>query len=182
MMKNDGDPAVIAEVADSLRPGLDEGIPEAALVQAARSREVWPFQVMEALGASLQDGRFRPRRPRQEPPAEPTREQVLAKADEVLERVERAREAAPPRPQRPGQRVVRQVSGDSWKERLAFLGEAEGPEAQVSLQEMRDRGWPSSSWTHGAFWTANKAAGIAAREAGWTPRLRDGVGVIFRRQ
>lgn len=73
MRAHENDPQVVARVAATLADRREEGIPEAELVALAELEGIWPFQVMEALGLSLQAGGiFRPKPPRkpQEEPEE----------------------------------------------------------------------------------------------------------------
>ena len=190
-MLNDGNPDVIREVADLFRPRLEEGIPEAELVKAAKAREVWPFQVMNELGASLQGGIFlrkpapppAPAKPAPQPEPEPEEEEETppVKVERVQAAAQVIRGPAPapaparspqPKAQKPGQRIARPSASTSgsWEERLAFLDGAEGDKAQISIQEMQDQGWPSSAWIHGAFWSPAKGA-FSTTYTGMTVRV-----------
>lgn len=197
--KNQDNKQIINEAADRLRPSLDQGIPDQELRDVASEFEVWPFEIVEALGASLSGGFFR------------VKTKIVEKADEqpltackvtfidgpAPKSMARSTSPAPLEPaapveqnQTPGakpeqapvqQRSVTASSGSIWSQRLAFLAEAQGQEVSMTFEQMQADGWPSSTWKHPAFWGVTNPPGRAARAAGWTPKFRDGFGVVFTR-
>jgi hypothetical protein len=165
-------PEVVTAVAETLRHRREEGIPEAELVAVADREGVWPYQIMEALGLSNQGGVFLPKPPK-----------VVVEEEESVEstRIEwtsaRLGPPIPPADSSPGRA---ETMARAWSQRLQAILQGEG-EVVVTLEEMVSHGWPPSAGKHPTFWSTSHEAGRVARELGWTPRLRDGVGVVFRR-
>ncbi len=173
-------PEVVTAVAETLRYRREGGIPEAELVAVAAREGVWPYQIMEALGLSNQGGVFLPKPPKVVEVEEPVEGPKYARARPlVADLVVKLHPDPTPGPLRVHLDKVR-APATTWGQRLQAVLQGEG-EVVVTLEEMASHGWPSSAGKHPAFWGTSHEAGRVARELGWTPRLRDGVGVVFHR-
>ena len=156
---NEDRPEVIERVAESLRHRREAGIPVAELSAISEREGIWPYQVMETLGLSNQEGDiFRPK-PAKE--VEPNESAAIVIVPATLENLWLARLRI----------VIAETEADGMDWSSTFL----------SIAYMRGRGWPPAAWTSPATWGKANPAGRAAIALGLVAIARDGDGLSLRR-